>query len=133
MSFLDNLENSLKNLESSGETAESRQREQHRRQSERVRSLASAPWAEKLKNSPYTAALLKQATAEGFKLRAKVYISWIGPNLRLEARGHKLELQPTGEGIMATFSGEGVETRSQPVNLDVDPAALVKEFLSAIV
>ncbi len=132
MSFLDNLENSLKSLESSEEAAESRQREQDRRQSERARSLASAPWAEKLKSSPYTAALLKLATAEGFKLRAKVYISWIGNNLRLEARGQKLELQPTGEGILATFSGEGVKPRSQPVTLDGDPATLVKEFLSSI-
>jgi len=132
MSFLDNLENSLKSLESSEEAAESRQREQDRRQSERARSLASAPWAEKLKNSPFTAALLKQATAEGFKLRAKVYISWIGPNLRLEARGHKLELQPTGEGVLANFSGEGVDHHTEPVNLDGDPEVLVKEFLSAI-
>ena len=52
MSFLDNLENSLKSLESSEEAAESRQREQDRRQSERSRALATAPWAEKLKNGP---------------------------------------------------------------------------------
>jgi hypothetical protein len=132
MSFLDNLENSLKSLESSEEAAESRQREQDRRQSERARSLASAPWADKLKTSPYTEALLKQATAEGFKLRAKVYISWIGINLRLEARGHKLELQPTGDGIMAHLSGEGVEPSSQPVNLDGNPGLLVKQFLQPL-
>ena len=65
-------------------------------------------------------------------MRAKVYISWIGSNLRLEARGHKLELQPTGEGIMALFSAEGVEPRRQPVNLDGDPESLVKEFLTAL-
>jgi hypothetical protein len=132
MSFLDNLENSLKSLESSEEAAESRQREQDRRQSERARSLASAPWAEKLKSSPFTAALLKQATAEGFKLRAKVYISWMGTNLRLEARGHKLELQPTGEGILAVFSGDGVETHTQPVDLAGDPETLVKQFLTSV-
>jgi hypothetical protein len=130
MSFLDNLENSLKSLESSEEASESRQREQDRRQSERARSLASAPWAEKLKHSPFTEQLLKQATAEGFKLRAKVYISWIGTNLRLEARGHKLELQPTGEGVLAIFSGEGVEPRTQPVNLEGDAETLVKQFLN---
>ena len=130
MSFLDNLENSLKSLESSEEAAESRQREEDRRKSERARSLASAPWAEKLKNSPFTVQLLKQATAEGFKLRTKVYISWIGTNLRLEARGNKLELQPTGEGILAKLSSEGVEERTQPVNLEGDPEVLVKQFLN---
>lgn len=130
MSFLDNLENSLKSLESSEEAAESRQREEDRRKSERARSLASAPWAEKLKNSPFTSQLLKQATAEGFKLRTKVYISWIGTNLRLEARGNKLELQPTGEGILAKLSSEGVEERTQPVNLEGDPEVLVKQFLN---
>jgi hypothetical protein len=132
MSFLDNLENSLKSLESSEEAAESRLREQDRRQSERSRALATAPWAEKLKHAPFTALLLKQATAAGFKMRAKVYISWIGSNLRLEARGHKLELQPTGEGILALFSGEGIEPHTQPVNLEGDPEPLVQQFLSTL-
>jgi hypothetical protein len=132
MSFLDNLENNLKSLESSEEAAENRRREHDRRQSERARSVASAPWAEKLKTSPFTAALLKQATAEGFKLRAKVYISWIGTNLRLEARGRKLELQPTSEGIQAVFSGDGVELQTQSVNLESDPGVLVKEFLQPL-
>lgn len=129
MSFLDNLENSLKSLESTEEAAEGRLREHDRRQAERARSLATAPWAEKLKTSPFTSSLLKQATAAGFQLRAKVYISWIGSNLRLEARGQRLELQPTGEGIIAAFSGEGAEPRTQAVNLDSDPEALVKQFL----
>ena len=132
MSFLDNLENNLKSLESSEEAAENRRREHDRRQSERARAVASAPWAEKLKTSPFTAALLKQATAEGFKLRAKVYISWIGTNLRLEARGRKLELQPTSEGIQAVFSGDGVELQTQSVNLESDPGVLVKEFLQPL-
>jgi hypothetical protein len=130
MSFLDNLENSLKSLESSEEAAESRQREQDRRQSERARSLAAGPWAERLKNSPFTALLLKQATAAGFQMRAKVYITWMGTNLRLEARGRRLELQPTAEGIAAHFSGEGVEPHNLPVNLDGDPEILVKQLLS---
>jgi hypothetical protein len=129
MSFLDNLENSLKSLESSEEAAERRLREQDRRDSERARSLAAAPWAEKLKNSPFTALLLKQATAAGFQLRAKVYISWIGSNLRLEARGRKLELQPGSDGIAAVFSGEGTEPQTQPVNLDGEPDVLVKQLL----
>jgi hypothetical protein len=129
MSFLDNLENSLKSLESSEEAAESRQREQSRRDSDRARSLAAAPWAEKLKSSPFTALLLKQATAAGFQLRAKVYISWIGSNLRLEARGRKLELQPTGDGIVAALSGEGLEPHTEMVNLDSGPEALVQQLL----
>jgi hypothetical protein len=129
MSFLDNLENSLKSLESTEEAAESRLREQDRRQSERARALASAPWAEKLKSSAFTSSLLKQATAAGFQARTKVYISWIGLNLRLEARGRKLELQPTAEGIVAGFSGEGVEAHVQPVDLEGDPAGLVTQLL----
>jgi len=129
MSFLDNLENSLKSLETTEEAAEGRMREHDRRQFERARALATAPWAEKLKTSPFTAQLMKQATAAGFQLRAKVYISWIGSNLRLEARGRRLELQPTSEGILAAFSGEGVEPVTQPANLDGDPAALVQQFL----
>jgi hypothetical protein len=129
MSFLDNLENSLKTLETSEEAAEGKLREHDRRQIERARTLAAAPWAEKLKNGAFTALLLKQATAAGFQLRAKVYISWIGSNLRLEARGRKLELQPTSQGVIAAFSGEGMEPQSQPVNLDGDPESLVKLFL----
>jgi hypothetical protein len=129
MSFLDNLENSLKTLESQAEASESRQREHDRRESERARSLAAAPWAEKLKSSAFTASLLKQATVAGYKLRAKVYISWLGPNLRLEARGRKLELQPTSDGIVAVFSGDRPEPLCLPVNLESDPETLVHQFL----
>jgi hypothetical protein len=131
MSFLDNLENSLKSLESSEEAAESRQREQQRRDSERARSISSAPWADKLKHSPFTAQLLKEATAAGFKVRTKVYITWIGTSLRLEARGRRLELQPTGEGISGVYSGDGVESHSVPVDLEGDPQPLIQWLLEA--
>ena len=131
MSFLDNLENSLKSLESQEEASESKKREHERRESERARSLAAAPWAEQLKHSPFTEQLLKQATAMGHRQRTKVYISWMGPILRLEARGRKLELRPTEDGIVAaTIEGNNPPV-SQPLDLDSDPATLVERFLSA--
>ncbi len=46
MSFLDNLESSLKNLESQEERDP---REHQRRQDERTRAVAVGPWAEQLK------------------------------------------------------------------------------------
>ncbi len=130
MSFLDNLENNLKSLESQEEASESKQREHDRRESERARSLAAAPWAEKLKQAPYTDNLLKQATIMGHGLRTKVYISWMGPILRLEARGRKLELRPTNDGIVAVTLEGNNEPRSQAVDLDGDPTALAEQFLA---
>jgi hypothetical protein len=130
MSFLDNLENNLKSLESQEETSENRVREQRRRESERALGVAAAPWADKLKHSAYTENLLKQATLAGHKLRAKVYISWIGSILRLEARGKKLELRPTATGILAVFLENQAELDSQLLDLEGTPEGLVDKFLS---
>src|ERR1700760_919304 len=98
MSFLDNLENNLKSLENNeqGGIDESR-----RRDVERARALASAPWAEKLKSGPFTSALMQQATVAGRQRRIKVNLMWIGTTLRLEARGHRLELRPEPKGVAA--------------------------------
>jgi hypothetical protein len=126
MSFLDNLENSLKALESQDENAGDSLKQ---RAADRASALAAAPWAEKLKKGPYTQELLKQATQAGYKKRAKVYIAWLGTTLKLEARDKKLELRPTPTGVVALFLEDGAETRIMPLDLESDPADLVRQWI----
>jgi hypothetical protein len=126
MSFLDNLENSLKSLESQGERTTN---DRHLRDAERAAAIAAAPWAEKLKNGTYTQGLLKVATRIGFEKRAKVYIAWIGTTLKLEARERKLELRPMPQGVVALFIEAGKETREQALDLAGDPEELVRHWL----
>src|SRR3954468_735070 len=64
MSFLDNLENSLKNLESREERDPNAA---HRRSEERARTMAVAPWAAQLKNSQFTKVLLEKAAQTGYR------------------------------------------------------------------
>lgn len=128
MSFLDSLENNLKALESREERDP---REGVRRQEERDRVLAEAPWAEKLKSGPFTEDLLLKATQAGHKLRAKVYIAWLGTSLRLEMRERKLSLRPTPDGIVAVFSINGVEQPAVPVDLARDPGDLLDAWIAA--
>jgi hypothetical protein len=131
MSFLDNLENNLKSLESQEDAAANKTREWQQREGDRARSLAVAPWAEKLKKSTFAAELLKKATLAGHKLRTKVYITWIGSTLRLEAKDRKLELRPTSEGIVAVVLENNSELLTQPVELAGDPENLIQELLKA--
>jgi hypothetical protein len=131
MSFLDNLENNLKTLESQDEAAANKTRERQQRETDRARSLAVAPWAEKLKQSTFAVELLKKATVAGHSLRTKVYISWIGSTLRLEAKERKLELRPTSDGVVAVVLENNSELMTQPVELGGDPESLVKELLRA--
>ncbi len=127
MSFLDNLENSLKSLESQDERGGN---DRQQRDAERKAALAAAPWAEKLKTGPYTQELLKQATRIGFQMRAKVYIAWLGTTLKLETRERKLELRPTPEGIVALFIEPEKPTREQPVDLSANPEELIRQWLA---
>jgi hypothetical protein len=129
MSFLDNLENSLKSLESQDERDGSVAR---RREADRTATLAAAPWADKLKNSGYTKTLMKHATAAGYKLRTKVYLGWVGSALKLEAREQKLELYPAPDGIDAVFLDNGKETRRKKIDLEGDPDDLVREWLAPL-
>jgi hypothetical protein len=126
MSFLDNLESSLKNLESREERDP---REHARRQEERTRALAVGPWAEQLKNGPYTQKLFEQAAAAGHRIRTKIYMAWFEDMLRLEARQRRLELRPTGEGIIAAFIEPDGATKTQAVDLKGDPALLLQQWL----
>lgn len=126
MGFLDNLENNLKSLERQDE----RDTTAHeRRRVERADALAVAPWAEKLKTSAFTKDLMNKAVEAGHHIRTKVYMTWLGTTLRLEARGKKLELRPTAEGIRAVFLEGLDETKSRPVDLNGDPGELVREWL----
>jgi len=130
MSFLDNLENNLKSLESSEQGKEDAARAQRAREAERNQTMAAAPFAEQLKESPFTADLLKQAARVGFSLRTKVHVAWLGTTLRLEAREKRLELRPTAKGIVAAYLENGQEVRSEPCDLSGDPEALVRQWLA---
>lgn len=126
MGFLDNLEDNLKNLERQDERDGSAH---ERRQSERAEALAVAPWAEKLKTSPFTTELMNKAVEAGHRIRTKVYMTWLGTTLRLEARDSKLELRPTTDGVRAVFLKGVEETKSRVIDLGGKPAELIAEWL----
>ncbi len=129
MSFLDNLENSLKSLESVDERAGNKQT-QEQRDAERAQALAIAPWAEQLKAAPFTQKLMEEATRAGHNIRVKVRIMWLASTLRLEARERKLELRPTEDGILAVFIENGSEVDSQPIDIQrSNPEDLVRRWL----
>jgi hypothetical protein len=131
MSFLDNLENSLKSLESQEEGKENAERQHRHRESQRATAQASAPYAEELKKGPYTAALLTQAARVGHSLRLKVHVAWLGSTLRLEARERRLELRPTPTGIVTAYLENNQETRTEPLDLKGNPEQLLRDWLSA--
>ena len=130
MSFLDNLENSLKSLESQEEGKDAAERRQRERESERASAQAIAPHAEALKKSEFTAGVLTQAARVGHSLRTKVHVAWLGNTLRLEARDRRLELRPTAQGIVAAYLDNGKETRTEPLDLAGDPEQLVRSWLA---
>ncbi|MGC9947202.1 MAG: hypothetical protein ABSF64_12605 [Bryobacteraceae bacterium] len=132
MSFLDNLESNLKSMESREERGDQNGRDAKVRDSERARAQASAVLAEQLRKGPYAAELLKQATRLGHAMRTKVHLAWLGTTLRLEARGSKLELRPTPQGVVAAFIENNAEVRSVPVDLTGDPESLVREWLASL-
>jgi hypothetical protein len=132
MSFLDNLESNLKSMEAQGERGEQSSRDAKLRNSERARAQESAANAEQLRKGPYAAELLKQAARLGHAMRTKVHLAWLGTTLRLEARGSKLELRPTPEGVIAAFIENNAEVRSMPVDLAGNPERLVREWLASL-
>jgi hypothetical protein len=126
MSFLDNLESDLKNLESREERDPGARK---RRESERASALAAAPWAEKLKNGPYTQEVLKSAAQVGFQTRSRINVAWLDTTLKLEARDRRLELRPTPDGVVAVFLHNGKEERRLPVDLNTASGSeLVQEW-----
>ncbi len=126
MSFLDNLENNLKALESREQGGID---EGNRREIEKAHAKASAPWAERLKQDPWTQNLMQRATKAGYQRRTKVNLAWIGSTLRLEARGHRLELRPQPDGIVAVFLRANEESKRQAVDLKKDCQNLVAEWM----
>jgi hypothetical protein len=129
MSYLDNLENTLKSLESRDERDPLIE---ERRKSERDGALAAAPWADRLKNSEFTRNLMDAAAVMGHKLRAKIYMAWLGSSLRFELRQRRLELRPTAEGIVAVFMEGNNAITSREVDLDSSPDALLDEWVGQI-
>ena len=129
MSFLDNLENDLKALESRDEGGLD---ESRRRDLERDLAIAAAPWAERLKREPFAQTLMQQATVAGRRSRTKVNLMWIGTTLRLEARGHRLELRPGPKGVTAVFSKGSEEISQEPVDLSSDPGKLTREWMAIL-
>lgn len=127
MSFLDNLENSLKSLESSEERDPG---EQRRKDDDRMRARAAAPWAEKLRTSDYTQRLFEQAAIAGHRIRTKIYMAWIESTLRLEARGRRLELQPASDGITASMIEPEGSTQTLPIDLNGRPEDLLERWLA---
>jgi hypothetical protein len=129
MSFLDDLENSLKSLENSEEGRANRESEHRRRESQRAAAQAAAPFAEQLKHGPFTAALLRDAARVGHSLRTKIQIAWLGSTLRLEARDKRLELRPTAEGIVAARMENGHDVAVEPLDLTSEPEQLLRAWL----
>jgi hypothetical protein len=124
MGFLDNLENDLKALENREEKdPEAVKRDRERREAERNAALLRAPHAEALKNSAFTSELLTECRMIGRGQRVLVQFTWIGENLRLDAKPKRMELVPTAEGITAVFSVGGVETGRVQVDPQKDDAA----------
>jgi hypothetical protein len=134
MSFLDNLENNLKALESQEEKdPEKVKRDRERREADRNSALLRAPHVEALKNSAFTAELLTQCRTIGHGQRVLVQFTWIGENLRLDAKSKRLELTPTPEGIVAVFSSDGAEIERIPVDPEAGGAAvLARRWLGGV-
>jgi hypothetical protein len=129
MSFLDDLENNLKALESKDDGGID---ERGRRDRERDLAIASAPWAERLKNAPFTQKIMQQATLAGRQRRIKVNLVWMGTTLRLEARGHRLELRPRPNGIAAVFLRGIDEMKQEPVDISGDPQKLTDQLMAVL-
>jgi hypothetical protein len=124
MSFLDNLENNLKALESQEQGGID---DRKKREAEKTQAIAAAPWADRLKHSPYLAKLMRDVTRAGFSRRMKVNFVWIGRTLRLEAIEQRLELDPTVRGIEAV-----IEDRRIPVDLEGNPDELILTWMKIL-
>lgn len=124
MSFLDNLENNLKALES---TESDGLEDQKRREANKRDAIAAAPWADKLKSSPWVAKFMRDLTRAGFSRRTKINFAWIDRILRAEALDERLEIVPTPKGIEAVWAD-----RRLPVDLAGEPDKLIQEWLRVV-
>jgi hypothetical protein len=133
MSFLDNLENNLKALEGREERdPEKIKRDQARIEAEKNAAKLTAPYAELLRTSPFTQALLTECRTVGHGLRVLVQFTWLADKLRLDAKTKRMELIPTPEGIVAVYSVDGAEVGQEKVNpAKTDPKALATRWLQS--
>lgn len=131
--FLDSLEGNLKNMESAAERdpAEAA-RQQAAREAGRAAALATAPHAEQLRTSKFTAELLNHAAVLGRSRRLNVRVVWLGSTLRLQARDHTLELRPAPDGVRAHFLNGAAEQHSLPVDFSSKPEDLARHWLDSI-
>lgn len=133
MSFLDSLENNLKALESQEERDPERvARNRKRQEDERAKALAAAPYAEQLRNGPFTATLLNECVRIGHSLRTKINIAWMEGVLRLQARDHRLELRPEADGVVAHYFVNEEEARTEAIDLSSSPELLAKNWLDTL-
>jgi hypothetical protein len=133
MSYLDNLENSLKALEGQEERdPAAAQRRSEARARERDAAVKRGPHVRALQSSAFTGQLLGACRQLGPKLGMYVNVVWVDGALRLEARDQRLELAPTAEGIDAVYFADGEEQKREPVDLDGDGAALAKTWMESI-
>ncbi len=129
MGFLDNLESDLKNLEKQEERDPAAQK---RRAADRAAGRAAAVWAEKLKKSPYAQDVLAGAARISHQIRSRIQVAWLDTALKLELRERRLELRPTGDGIMAVFLRDGKEEKTAPVDLNANGGELVQDWLKDV-
>jgi hypothetical protein len=130
MSFLDNLENTLKNLESREEKDPVRERRlAEEREAKRLANLAAAPHLEALRKGKWTQDLLGHCVALGHRQRVRVGMVWVENVLRLEAKEKRLELHATPAGIEAVASVNGEESFRQMVQEAESPEALALRWL----
>ena len=129
MGFLDNLENAVKSMEAQDQ--HDPLAEQRRRDHQKEARIA-APYAEELRNGPFSAALMNFVADLSFDYRTKVLVAWIDTTLRFEARGHRLELRPTADGIVSVFMNGREELRTERVTAKTNPEKLAREFLATV-
>ena len=102
------------------------------RERERSKARAEAPWAERLRNDPWTQKLMQNVTRAGFQRRTKVSLVWMGNTLRMEARRLRLELRPEADGIFAVYLKGQEESQRERVDLKEDPGALVARWMTSV-
>jgi hypothetical protein len=130
MSFLDNLESSLKAFESLNEKdPKMLERDAAAREAARSRALEIAPYAEALRNGRFKDGLLSACRNIGHRRRILVRPVWVDSTLRLEAGANKLELRPTPRGVLAIFFFEDKERENTLIDLSGDPTKLAEKWL----
>jgi hypothetical protein len=130
MSFLDNLESTLKNMERASDK-DWRRDSSHAQRERSNQARASAPFAEELKKGPFVNEFLTHAVRIGHQSRTKINMNWFGNVLRVEARERRLEFRPTPDGVQVVFHEDGVEQASELIDLKAgSPEKLAERWLS---